>query len=348
MVGIGIGCLVTHAKKAKLMPVVIANSNYTIQGYVAPTVFLIKGGLIPRWNYYSTKEQAIGAFSGDYPPTSAGNVAFTTNPVPQTFGINVDFYILQSGQWLPVDYAYMKANNVPKAVIRMFTPTGTGPYWAVLKPQYFGITATRVDEYDPQKIAALDSFYREAALLKYRYNALVGFLNNLGQRQLTPVEQSIFNQGVLLLQNLNNQMSQIKGLEIHYTQTGAVGLPIILIIGILAILGGVAGWTITAIATEREKTKRINDTYELNKWIATKKQEIAAQVNSGTLTSSQAAGIYSTLDAAANVGNKVATESTKPTAGLFGEVRDVLKWGIVGLIVYTGYKLVTQNQSHAS
>lgn len=330
------------------MPVVIANSDYTQQGYVAPTVYLLKGGAIPRWNYYNTKEQAIAVLSGNPPTTSAGNVVFTTNAVPQTFGINVDFYILKSGQWLPVDYAYMKANNVPPAVIRIYTPTGSGPYWSTLNNRYFGISATKVDEYDPNKIAALDSFYREVALLKYRYNALVGFLNSLGQRQLSPVEQTIFNQGVLLLQNLNNQMSQLKGVEIHYTQTGAVGVPIILIIGILAILGGVAGWTITAIATEREKTKRINDTYELNKWIAAKKQEIAAQVNAGTLSSTQAAGIYSTLDSAAAVGNKVATESTKPTAGLFGEVRDVLKWGIVGLIVYTGYKLVTNNQRNAS
>ncbi|MES3018582.1 MAG: hypothetical protein V4721_12415 [Bacteroidota bacterium] len=330
------------------MPVIVADSSYTQQGYVAPTVYLLKGGTMPRWNYYATMQQAIAVISGSPPATSAGSVSFTTNPVPQTFAINVDFYILKNGQWTVVDYAYMKNNGVPNGVIRIYTPTGSGPYWSTLNNRYFGISATKVSEYDPAKIAALDTFYREVALLKYRYNALVGFLNSLGQRQLTAVEQQIFNQGVLMLQNLNNQISQIKGIEITYTTTGAIGVPIILIIAIMAILSGVAGWTILAITTEREKTKRINDSYELNKWIATKKQEIAAQVTAGTLTTTQAQDVYKTLDSAAAVGNKVATESSKPTSGIFGEAKDLLKWGIIGLVAYTGYKLVTQKQRNAS
>jgi hypothetical protein len=326
------------------MPVVNLYSSYSQLGYVAPTVYLLRGGIIPRWNYYYSKDQAITVFNGGTVASSAGSVPFTTNQVPQTFGINVDFYVLKNGSWQAVDYGYMKENNLPNAVIRMYTPTGTGPFWAVFNNKYFGASATKLSDYDPAKIAELDAFYREVALLKYRYNSLVGFLNTLGSKPLNSTEQQIFNQSLLMLQNLNNQISQIKGVEITYTQTGAIGIPVILIIGIIAIFSGVAAWTVLTIATEKEKTKRINDSYELSKWVATKKQEIAAQVQAGTLTSAQANEIYKTLDAAAALGNKIAEQSSKPPAGFFGDIKDLAKWGVIGLVAYTGYRLLTKNK----
>jgi hypothetical protein len=262
-------------------------------------------------------------------------------------GINIDFYLPTATSWRLVDYAYMKANGLPPAVIRMYTPGGAGPFYSTFNRKYFGLSATKITDYDASKIAALDGFYREVALLKYRYNALVGFLNSLAQKTLSPTEQTIYNQGTLTLQNLNNQISQIKGIEINYTASGAIGLPIILIIAALAILSGVASWTIISIASEQEKTKRINDAYNLAQWIAAKKQEIASQVAAGMLSSSAAESIYNTLDAAAAVGNKIATESSKTSTGFLGEVGGLVKWGVVGLVAYGALQLINKNRTHA-
>jgi hypothetical protein len=44
------------------MPVVVLNSDYSKIGYVAPTVYLLVGGTLPRWNYYYTFDQAVNVF----------------------------------------------------------------------------------------------------------------------------------------------------------------------------------------------------------------------------------------------------------------------------------------------
>lgn len=321
--------------------VVWGNTNYSSNGYVAPTVYLKQGvTTIPRWRYYRTFAEASAAYSGNYPPTSAGYVSFLQNGTGQTFGVNVDFFVLQSGKWVPVNYSYMKENNSPKCIVRIFTPQGDGAFYAVFEPVYFGLTATVVGDYSAEKIAALDKFYREVYLLKFRYNALVGFLNEMSKRQLTPTEQQIFNEGLLKLQSLSNQMTTIEGIEFTFTQSGTVGIPILLIIAIIAILSAVAGWTIASILEEQEKTKRINDSYELNRWIAEKKLQVAQAATSGSITNAQAADINRTLDNAAAIGNKVATDSSTPGKSALGEIGTIVKWGVVGFLVFTGYKLL--------
>jgi hypothetical protein len=290
-------------------------------------------------------DEAITKYNGGA-AIPAGNVAFKADAVPQTFGINADFYVYKNGSWVITDYATMKM-SLRRCIVRVYTPTGTGPYFAVFEPAYFGISATKVTETDAAKVAALDSLYREVALLKYRYNALVGFMNTLAARQLNSFEQQIYNQGLVTLQNLNNQISQIKGIELNYTASGAIGTPVILIIAIIAILSGVAAWTITAIATEREKTKRINESYDLSKWIAIKKQEIANQVQQGVLSQTEANSIYTTLDKAAETGNKIATQSSKESPGLFSDIATLAKWGVAGLIAYGAIQIIKQKRSNA-
>ena len=164
----------------------------------------------------------------------------------------------------------------------------------------------------------------------------------MATRQLNTREQQIFNEGILKLQNLSNQLNTIQGIEISYTDKGAVVgvIPVILIIAIILILASATAWTVSTVLTEAEKTKRINDSFELNKWIADKKLEVAAAVTAGTITSSQANEIYKTLDAAASVGNKVAVESTKDPGSFFGSFGSLVKWGVIGLGVFYGYKLL--------
>ncbi len=233
-------------------------------------------------------------------------------------------------------------NPSASGVIRFFTTQGAGAYYTTWNNHWFGAAATVIQNYSPDKIAALDAFYREVALLKYRYNSLVGFLNALAARQLNAREQQIFNEGILKLQNISNQMNTIEGIEIQYTDKGAVIgiIPIILIIAIILILASATAWTVSTVLTEQEKTKRINDSFELNKWVADKKLEVAAAVTAGTISQTAASGIYKTLDDAAGIGNKVAVESTKNTDSIFKSIGGLLQWGVIGLGIYYGYKLL--------
>lgn len=327
------------------MPSLILGEDFTSLGYVAPTVYLLKGGSVPNWRYYGSLTQAAAAYIDPGPVTPTGIIYFTSNGQPQTFGINVDFYTLINGKWTYTDYGYMKANPSASGVIRFYSTQGAGPYYAVLNRTYFGMSATVLSNYPADKIAALDSFYREAALLKYRYNALVGFLNTLSKKVLTPQEQQIFNEGLLKLQDMNNKLQTIEGLEIQYTAEGAIGLPIILIIAIIAIIAAATAWSIDSILTEKEKTKRINDSFELMRWVADKKTEVAAMVTAGTITQTQAGGIYQTLDSAAAIGNKIAVQSSAPKQSIFAEVGTFVKWGVIGFLAWQGIKLLKPSRN---
>jgi hypothetical protein len=331
------------------MPVIVSGGSYSSTGYVAPTVFLLKGGSVPGWRYYSSLTQAAAAYIDPDPVTAAGSVYFMANDQPQTFGINVDFYVLVNGKWTFVDYSYMKDHPTADGIIRMFTPQGDGAFYAVLNRKFFGLSATVVSNYEPAKIAALDTFYREVALLKYRYNALVGFLNSMANRTLTPAEQQIYNSGLLRLQILSNQLNTIDGLDVQYSAAGAVigVLPIILIIAIIAILAGAASWTITTIQAETEKTKRINDSFELLQFVADQKRQVAEKVAAGSLTQAQANEIYKTLDSAAAAGTKVAETSSQGGKSFFEDLTSLVKWGLLGYGLYIGYNLIKKRPANA-
>lgn len=322
------------------MPVIVFGEDFSSVGYVAPTVILKKGGSIASWNYYASLTEAMAAFIDPDPVRVAGTIYFANNGLPQTMGINVDFYTIINNKWAAVNYEWIKNNPGATGVIRFFDTRGDGAFYTFWNPYYFSASATVLNDYPPEKIAALDSFYREVALVKYRYNALVGFLNNLSQRQLNAKEQQVFNEGLLRLQAMSNQLNNVDGLEINYSSTGAVGLPIILIIVIILILASATAWTISSIIEEKEKTKRINDSFELQKFVADKKTEVAAAVTAGTLTQSQADSINRTLDEAASAGIRVADKSTEKSGSVFGEIGTIVKWGVLGFLAIEGIKLL--------
>jgi hypothetical protein len=320
--------------------VIVPGEDFSSKGYVAPTVFLRKGGSIASWNYYATLGEALAAFIEPDPVRVAGTIYFSNNGLPQPMGINVDFYTLINNKWTPVNFEYIKNNPQTTGVIRFFDTHGDGAFYTFWNPYYFGASATVLTDYPPEKIAALDSFYREVALVKYRYNALVGFLNNLATKQLSAKEQQVFNEGLLKLQTMSNQLNTIEGLEINYSSTGAVGLPIILIIVIILILASATAWTVASIIEEKEKTKRINDSFELQKFVADKKTEVAAMVQAGTISQAQADSINKTLSEAASAGIRVADKSTEKTGSVFGEIGTLVKWGVLGFLAIEGIKLL--------
>jgi len=73
--------------------------DFTSQGFVAPTVFLLANKNLPRWNYYNSLKDAADKYNYLLPGADpgrnvapAGSVSFVNNGQPQTLGINVDFY----------------------------------------------------------------------------------------------------------------------------------------------------------------------------------------------------------------------------------------------------------------
>lgn len=330
--------------------VAVENKDFSKRGYVAPTVYLLASKFLSNYNYYGSLTDAINKLSflkgwggSNVPPI--GMVSFVNNGTAQTFGINCDFYALIANQWQLVDYAYLKSmtgSSFPPVVFRFISANGTGPYYAIFDRYYFGLAATSVAETDPVKLAELDAYWREVQLLKYRYNSFVGFLNTLSTKQLNTVEQQIYNEGLLMLNTLSNQLHNIRGVYIEYDNGQKIGLPVVAIIIIIAVLSGVTAWTVSSIATEREKTKRINDSYDLQKWIVTKKQEIAQQVTAGKISAQSAAGINSSLDAAASQAAKIADNASKNKT-IFGDVATIAKWGVLGYVAFLFSKQLSKN-----
>lgn len=325
---------------------------YSERDYIAPTVFKKAGVSLgtSSWNYYNTLNEAIVKYKylnklpGGANITPAGGVTFN-GTAAETFGINCDFYIRKSdGRWYATTYKFLRSNVAAYPVIfRFYTRDGNGAFYAILDWKNFALSATPVDDVSSEKLAALDTFYRNVQLLKYSYNSLAAFANSLAQRQLTAAEQQIFNEAVLKIQNMQAEMLSIKGIEINFSKSGvvagSVGVVPFLIIAIVLIIAAAASWTIVSIMDQAEKTQRINDTYELGKWISQKKLEIAQAVRNGTITEGQAGEINKTLDNAQATATQVANNASKPGTSLIGDITKLVQWGVIGFVAFEGIKL---------
>lgn len=326
---------------------------YSERDYVAPTVFKKAGLGASNYNYYGTVNEAIVKYkylnniAGGANIAPEGYVSFSGTGA-QTFGINCDFFMLSNGKWVMTTYKYLRAvATLPPIIFRFYTREGAGAFYAIYDKTSFGMSATSIDSVSAEKLNALDGFYREVQLLKYRYNNLAAFANDLSKRTLSQTEQRIFNETVLKLQNMQAQMTTIKGIEISFNSSGVVGVIPFLIIAIILIVAAASAWTIISIVEMKEKTKRINDSYDLSQWVATKKQEIAQQVQAGAITPEQASAINKTLDNATDTANQVAANSSKP-GGLISELTSLVKWGVLGLIIFEGAKLLKPKQQTAT
>lgn len=321
---------------------------YSQRSYLAPTVYLDASKYVSNWLYYASFEQArlkwlyLRGNADGSASVPAGVITFQNNRTAQTLGINCDFYMLKDGTWQLTSYGYLRTltGTWPPIIYRFFTVDGAGPYYAILDRYYFGLSASAIDEVSADKLAALDALYREVQLMKYRYNSLVGFLNSMAARELNSVEQRIFNEGLLLLNSLQRDMQSVRGIEVAYQKGSTVGIPVIAIIVIIAILAGATAWSVTAVNIEKEKTKQINDSYELQKWVANRKIEVAQLAERGEISAVSADSINRTLDAAARSAQQVAQDAAKDK-GIFGNIATILQWGVIG---YLGYLFLNRNK----
>lgn len=310
-------------------------------GYVAPTVYLNKNVTnVPNWKYYSTKAAALKQLyyltgeKGFASQPETGAVSFRKDGTAQTFGINVDFYLpVSTLSNVPLPYTVAKDlilnTKLRFLLVRFTTVNGSGPYYAVFNSLYFGMSATTVKA-TGERFKAYDKFYREVQLLKTKYNTLVTFLTKLSEKQLSAKEQQIFNKGILLKDNLYQQIKQVKGIEIYTSSSGGIGVVAIPVIWVIALIAAVAAsWTIVEINKEWEKSKRINDANDVQKWVAEQMQIVAADPK---ISAEDKKRILKTLSDTADSASKVAEKSAEDEKGLFGEIGNILKWGIIGIV----------------
>ena len=331
---------------------IAAVENARRQYFVAPTVFR-NGNTPTTYNYYRTWDKAVARYkelvNGSAQVTRADGSYTFPGSGPQTLAINVDFYVPLAGKFYPILYEGMKTNysEIKNFIARGYLPNGAGPFYFIPNNSQFAISATGIQT-TPDKIAELDAWYREMARLKYTYNALAAFLNEMSRRQLSPAEQQIFNEGILRLQNLGAAMRSIKGAEFIYNESGRVGIAPILLLAIVAITAGAVAWTVTEIATEREKTRRINESYEITRWLTAKKAEVAAMAEAGQISQEDKRRIFAGIDASLGAAQDVARQTAKPDQGIFDNLANIVKWGVLGLLGYSIIQTIGKKNERAA
>lgn len=314
--------------------------------FVAPTVYLQSGLTnVPRWNYYSSKEVALKQLyylSGEKGYTAqnaSGSVTFKQDGTAQTFGINVDFLVPSSiASNIPVPYAAMKEMLKTKLqyfLIRFYTPTGSGPYYAAINKNYFGITATVVKA-TGDKLAAMEVYYRNLAKIKAEYNSIVASLNYLTTQPFNSKTQETINRLTQRRISMYNEMSQLQGVTIVTGTSGSISggsvgfIPIAYVV-VLAIIG-VAGWTVSTWLTEKQKTQRIVDAYNHQQYIAAEQKQLLADFKAGKITEPVFTAAAKNLGIAMETAKKVAEESSKPEKGILDGVGKIAMWLAIGLI----------------
>lgn len=313
------------------------NTYSNDKGYFAPTVYLLKGiSNVPGWDYYKSLQDATNRLNylfkmpGGVNVKAAGTIPLKTDGTAQTVGINTDFYFCYApGKTIAVPYGFVKLSiadpNAVFGIFRFYKTNGAGPYYGIFNPRCLGIAATVVSGNSAKK-AELDELYRQLALLKTKYNTLVSFLNELSKKNLSPVEQRIFNQGILLKDAMMNDIRQIKGIEVYSSTSGQIGFVWIPVIIVLVIIGAIT-WGVTDVLREREKTQRIQQSYDMEKWIIEQKKAIAADK---TISAADKASVYKTLDQAADTAVQTAKDSSSPDSNSIG---NMIKWALGAVIL---------------
>lgn len=327
-----IGEIVTQAD---LQSIQRENEKFFSQrAYLAPTVFRLAAAGITNYNYYATRDDAFKKAlfllgKGGANITPAGSVAFTNAATAQTFGINADFYILLPTGWTVIPYAVLKSvKNWTGVVVKFYKTNAAGPFYAILDSRYFGLSASTIASVPANKIAALDDFHRELQILKVKYNTLSEYLTTLSKKtSLNAAQQQSFNEGLLLLNSMKEQIRTIQGVEFTYNVNGQVSIgiiPIIYIIVAAVIVAAAAAWTIDRVTTERNKTARINAAFNMQQWISEQKLKIAAAARAGTISQASADQMTNDLTAAQKKAEQVAADASKETEGVLDKVQNLV------------------------
>lgn len=330
------------------------------KGFVAPTIFLQKGKLISGWNTYATLQDAfnkikylIGDGGADIKP--AGSVSFKKDGTAQTIGINVDFYVsINKDKVVNLGYAafktaYEKFSKPIYFICKFYKPDGTGPYFLIFDKRYMAASATTVSSYEKNKVAALDELHRETALLKAQHNVLASFLNKLAAKQLSPLEQQIFNQGMLRLSAMRSEMSALVAngtMEVYYSKDGTIGaLPVVALIAWIVVGAGVVGWTVQKIVADSNKVKRMKISYDHQKWAAEQELIIAEAYKNEKITKEDKDRLTASVKQVSQQAGENATTASQPEKSMFGEIGDIVKWGAIGFGIYAVANAIGNSKS---
>jgi len=323
--------------------------------YAATTFYLLKGAIISRLNYYTSKDTALKqlyylagekGFSSQVP---SGSIAFKQDGTAQTAGINAELYLPVSAGFssLPLPYEsakdFLQKTNVRDFIVRFYTNTGNGPYYAVFNGRYFSIDATIIKA-TGDKAIAMQGFYNNLQKIKAQYNALVASLNELISKPGDPVTQQTINRLTQRRISLLEEIKQIPGATIVTGTDGnisGIGVIPIAYIVVIAIVGAI-GWTANTFVENRAKTDRILESFNHQKFMVAEQQRILADAAAGKISQSTANAALKNLGVAIKTAGEVAEESAKDEKGLFGEIGDIVKWGVVGLI---GFQFMKMQQS---
>jgi hypothetical protein len=318
--------------------------------YVAPTFYRPANSSLLNYGYFATLEIAqkqaefLMGKAGSKQQNAAGLIKFTSQQTAQTAGINVDFYMyIPIIGWMYIPYEFIRTISYKSnffAVLRFYKTDASGPFYTLIGPEPFRLTATSVGSIAPAKMAAYDALYRELAILKAKHNTLVNYLKDLAALPVTPARQKVLNEGILLLNSMQNQMRSIKGVEWNFTNEGAVnGIGVIPLIGyaVFVIIAGIFALSAVAIADRVKSVMIVNSNNDLIKWAVNKKQELAEALKAGKISQAeynqQVAELNKIIGAAADQNQDIVD---KP--GALESFGDMAKTGLYALLAVLAFK----------
>jgi hypothetical protein len=172
-------------------------------------------------------------------------------------------------------------------------------------------------------------------LIKANHNALAIFLDDLSKKQLTAKEQQIFNAGILRLQNLREEIKSLPQLQIVSDSSGKINgvgiIPLIIWVAVI-VLAGIIALGVTDIVKNAQKAKMINDNYNHNQWLV--EQYKTADPDTRKV-------IEKSIDAT----NKAQQDLSKQSTSSLGEIGNVVKWGLIALIVIKAMDFIPKRRA---
>jgi len=312
---------------------------FSKRGYIAPTVFYLQGKAPASRNYYTSLQDALDKMkylynAGGRNVTPAGNIRFTAGGAAQTIGINADFFMpVTNESFVSVPYAVVRSTlldntNIP-GVFSFYTTDGRGPFYSTFEPANMGVSASKVDG-NNAKVKALDTLHRQLELMKIEYNKLTVFINEANKQPANPVTTLIIANANVRKATMLSQMQSIdKDIKFNFladTQIGFIQLPIIA--WILIFGAAAAAWTIDRALDRAEKSRRITEGFNQQKFVADQKQLAISKLNNKEWTQQQYDVYIKTLDGIALSAQDVIDKSSKEKGGLV----DIAKFGMIAIV----------------
>ncbi|MBC7509671.1 MAG: hypothetical protein H7320_13125 [Ferruginibacter sp.] len=338
-----IGEIVTQSDLQAMARMSALNASQT--GYIAPTIFRPAGG-VSNYNYYKTLADALSKYkylnkiAGGKNIAPAGFTSFKSAKA-ETFGINADFFgYMPAIGLVPVPYVALKQlfytpKKAAQFICRFYKTDSTGPFYAVVANTAMAVEATVIKNESPVKIAALDEYNRQLQLAKSKYNSFAAYLNTIAKQSPTLANQKFLLEGGTMLANFKQELANIKGADIVFSKNKGVGAFIIddLII-IIVVAAVVAAWSLQRISDNNAAIKKVNASYDFQKFAAQHSLEIDKALNAGQITKEQADKEKADLQIATDAAQKNAAAASVPTGDLFDKIQNILLIGIGGMLLW--------------